>query len=69
MCSLRNRCLFFLFKKEKAFQISGAEVQCSLAAVVIGGLITLMLLTLLILQTLYDWFKCDTEGDLEDNEI
>lgn len=38
---------------------SGAEVQRPLATVVIGGLITSTLLTLLILPTLYDWFERD----------
>jgi cobalt-zinc-cadmium resistance protein CzcA len=36
---------------------AGAEVQRPLATVVIGGLITSTLLTLLILPTLYDWFE------------
>lgn len=35
---------------------AGAEVQRPLATVVIGGLITSTLLTLLILPTLYAWF-------------
>ena len=36
---------------------AGAEVQRPLATVVIGGLITSTLLTLLILPTLYKWFE------------
>ena len=36
---------------------AGAEVQRPLATVVIGGLITSTLLSLLILPTLYDWFE------------
>jgi len=34
----------------------GSEVQRPLAVVVIGGLITCTLLTLLVLPTLYRWF-------------
>ncbi|HJQ40325.1 MAG TPA: efflux RND transporter permease subunit, partial [Thermoanaerobaculia bacterium] len=41
---------------------AGAEVQRPLATVVIGGLITSTLLTLLILPTLYGWFERDKEG-------
>lgn len=41
---------------------AGAEVQRPLATVVIGGLITSTLLTLLILPTLYAWFERDPEG-------
>lgn len=36
---------------------TGAEVQRPLAAVVIGGLVTSTLLTLLVLPTLYAWIK------------
>ena len=36
---------------------AGAEVQRPLATVVIGGLITSTLLTLLILPTLYAWVE------------
>lgn len=42
---------------------AGAEVQRPLATVVIGGLITSTLLTLLILPTLYGWFEKDLEGE------
>ena len=35
---------------------AGAEVQRPLATVVIGGLITSTLLTLVVLPTVYDWF-------------
>lgn len=45
---------------------AGAEVQRPLATVVIGGLITSTLLTLLILPTLYAWFEKDTEGEFTD---
>lgn len=38
---------------------AGSEVQRPLATVVIGGLITSTLLTLLILPTLYSWFERD----------
>ncbi len=41
---------------------AGAEVQRPLATVVIGGLITSTLLTLLILPMLYGWFVLDTGG-------
>ncbi len=42
---------------------AGAEVQRPLATVVIGGLITSTLLTLLILPTLYAWIEKDPEGE------
>jgi cobalt-zinc-cadmium resistance protein CzcA len=42
---------------------AGAEVQQPLATVVIGGLVTSTLLTLLILPILYGWFERDQEGD------
>jgi hypothetical protein len=40
-------------------QGAGAEVQRPLATVVIGGLITSTLLTLLVLPTLYRWMEVD----------
>lgn len=40
---------------------AGAEVQRPLATVVIGGLITSTVLTLLILPTLYGWFERERE--------
>jgi cobalt-zinc-cadmium resistance protein CzcA len=40
---------------------AGAEVQRPLATVVIGGLITSTLLTLLILPTLYSWFVRESD--------
>jgi len=48
---------------------AGAEVQKPLATVVIGGLITSTLLTLLVLPALYGWFegnraKADTTSEL-----
>ncbi len=43
---------------------TGAEVQRPLATVVIGGLITSTVLTLLVLPTLYGWFERDKrEGE------
>ncbi len=42
---------------------AGAEVQRPLATVVIGGLVTSTLLTLLILPMLYGWFERDEEKD------
>lgn len=39
---------------------AGAEVQRPLATVVIGGIVTSMFLTLLVLPTVYPWFAdCD----------
>jgi heavy metal efflux system protein len=48
---------------------AGAEVQRPLATVVIGGLITSTLLTLLILPTLYAWFIKDPEGEFEEENV
>ncbi|MBI3759403.1 MAG: efflux RND transporter permease subunit, partial [Deltaproteobacteria bacterium] len=42
---------------------AGAEVQRPLATVVIGGLITSTLLTLLILPTLYRWFERERDNN------
>jgi len=47
---------------------AGAEVQRPLATVVIGGLITSTLLTLLILPTLYAWFEKDPEGEFTEED-
>ncbi len=47
---------------------AGAEVQRPLATVVIGGLITSTLLTLLILPTLYAWFEKDIEGEFTEED-
>jgi cobalt-zinc-cadmium resistance protein CzcA len=47
---------------------AGAEVQRPLATVVIGGLVTSTLLTLLVLPTIYGWFaerRPDAEAELE----
>jgi cobalt-zinc-cadmium resistance protein CzcA len=44
---------------------AGAEVQRPLATVVIGGLITSTLLTLLILPTLYGWFERESVGSAD----
>ncbi len=46
---------------------AGAEVQRPLATVVIGGLITSTLLTLLILPTLYAWIERDIEGEFTED--
>ncbi len=45
----------------------GSEVQRPLAIVVIGGLITSTLLTLVVLPTLYRWFDVKPEGELLDD--
>ncbi|MHB0962529.1 MAG: efflux RND transporter permease subunit [Gemmatimonadaceae bacterium] len=42
---------------------AGSEVQRPLAAVVVGGLITSTVLTLLLLPTLYGWFEGAKVGD------
>jgi len=42
---------------------AGAEVQKPLATVVIGGLITALLLTLLVLPVLYEWEEKDNSSD------
>jgi cobalt-zinc-cadmium resistance protein CzcA len=47
---------------------AGAEVQRPLATVVIGGLITSTLLTLLILPTLYAWVERDVEGEFTEEK-
>jgi heavy metal efflux system protein len=44
---------------------AGAEVQKPLATVVIGGIITSTLLTLLVLPTLYHWFERDERVEVE----
>jgi heavy metal efflux system protein len=44
---------------------AGAEVQRPLATVVIGGLITSTLLTLLLLPTLYRWFEREQKQESE----
>jgi cobalt-zinc-cadmium resistance protein CzcA len=36
---------------------SGADIQKPLAVVVMGGLVTSTLLTLIVLPTIYDWFE------------
>lgn len=44
---------------------AGAEVQRPLATVVIGGLVTSTLLTLLVLPAVYSWFSgADSKGDV-----
>ena len=46
----------------------GAEVQKPLATVVIGGLITATLLTMLVLPTVYTWFDRDQMGSRSDGD-
>jgi cobalt-zinc-cadmium resistance protein CzcA len=41
---------------------SGADIQKPLAVVVMGGLVTSTLLTLIVLPTVYDWFESRAEG-------
>jgi len=45
-----------------AISSAGAEVQRPLATVVIGGLLTSTLLTMLILPALYRWFEHERVG-------
>lgn len=47
---------------------AGAEVQRPLATVVIGGLVTSTLLTLLILPTLYAWVERDTKDEFTESQ-
>lgn len=42
---------------------AGAEVQRSLATVVIGGLVTCTILTLLVLPAIYRWFEPAAAGE------
>jgi cobalt-zinc-cadmium resistance protein CzcA len=44
---------------------AGAEVQRPLATVVIGGLVTATLLTLLVLPVLYTYFEKESSQPLE----
>jgi cobalt-zinc-cadmium resistance protein CzcA len=46
----------------------GSEVQRPLATVVIGGLITATLLTLLVLPTVYNWIEKDDHIPGRDDE-
>jgi cobalt-zinc-cadmium resistance protein CzcA len=41
---------------------AGSEIQRPLATVVVGGLVTSTLLTLLIIPSVYGWFEKKTEG-------
>ncbi|NOY78321.1 MAG: efflux RND transporter permease subunit [Calditrichaeota bacterium] len=43
----------------------GSEVQRPLATVVIGGLVTSTLLTLLVIPAIYKWFAIDTESEVQ----
>jgi cobalt-zinc-cadmium resistance protein CzcA len=49
----------------------GSEVQRPLATVVIGGLVTSTLLTLLVLPTIYNWMEKSRKNDLtvEKNDV
>jgi len=44
---------------------TGSEVQRPLATVVVGGLVTSTILTLLVLPALYKWFAIDVEKEIE----
>ncbi|MCZ6681171.1 MAG: CusA/CzcA family heavy metal efflux RND transporter [Candidatus Poribacteria bacterium] len=50
-------------------QGTGAEVQRPLATVVIGGLITSTILTLLVIPALYRWFAKNPKGEIESERI
>jgi len=43
----------------------GSEVQRPLATVVVGGLVTSTLLTLLVIPAIYKWFAIDTESEFQ----
>jgi len=47
---------------------AGAEVQRPLATVVIGGLVTCTILTLLVLPAIYRWFDVEPVAETEDGE-
>jgi len=47
----------------------GAEVQRPLAVVVIGGLVTSTLLTLVVLPILYSWFEPPLNSDMSDETL
>jgi cobalt-zinc-cadmium resistance protein CzcA len=42
---------------------AGAELQRPLATVVIGGIVTSTLLTLVVLPTLYEWIESRVDRD------
>ena len=48
---------------------SGADIQKPLAVVVMGGLITSTLLTLIVLPTIYDWFETRADARIEKEEV
>jgi cobalt-zinc-cadmium resistance protein CzcA len=49
---------------------AGAEVQRPLATVVIGGLLTCTILTLLVLPSIYRWFEPrESEEVIEHGEV
>jgi cobalt-zinc-cadmium resistance protein CzcA len=48
---------------------SGADIQKPLAVVVMGGLITSTLLTLIVLPTLYDWFETRADARIDREEL
>ena len=45
---------------------AGSEIQCPLATVVIGGVITSTLLTLIVLPTLYERIERRAHDDADD---
>ena len=47
----------------------GSEVQRPLATVVVGGLISSTLLTLVVLPALYKWFAISVERDTSKGEL
>jgi heavy metal efflux system protein len=49
-------------------QGTGSEVQRPLATVVVGGLVTSTLLTLLVIPALYEWFSPKIDNDHHDTE-
>ena len=53
-----------------AFNVGpGSEIQRPLASVVIGGLITSTLLTLLVLPTLYNWLEKDRKLEAKEADF
>ena len=47
----------------------GSELQRPLAVVVIGGLLTSTLLTLVLLPTLYAWLEADVNKSITKKEV
>ena len=48
---------------------TGSEVQRPLATVVVGGLVTSTILTLLVIPALYKWFAVKVEKEILNNRI